>query len=207
MKSINRNQIYHIDNYIYKNYVNLDKTEIKMVWAWRNDKKIREWMTNHEMIPFSDHLKFIESLKTREDKFYWLVYKDSNPIAVFDIIDVDYEKEETEPGYYLNPDLLNSGEGLFFNYSFRNFLFNEIGFEYVKGNIKVGNDRAYTLSSFFGVKAVGIEMFKDGEHLAVKGCREDFNQVSKIGLLRNFVNYSKSLKIDWELFSDSLRKK
>lgn len=207
MKRIDRDKVFCIDNYQYKNFVDLDESETKLVWTWRNDERIRSWMTNNDEIPFSNHLRFIDSLKTREDRFYWLVYKNNTPIAVLDIIDVDYEKEETEPGYYLNPDLLNSGEGLFLNYNFRNLLFNVVGFKYVKGNIKVGNDRAFLLSSFFGVKAVGVDMFSDGEHLLVKGCRDDFNKVEKKGLLKNFVSYAKSMKIDWDTFTDSIRRK
>ena len=206
MKRINKNQIFRVDHYSYKNFVDLDESETKMVWTWRNDERIRQWMTNPEMIPYQNHLNFIEGLRTRDDRFYWLIFKNDRPIAVLDIIDVDYEKAETEPGYYLNPELLNSGEGLFLNYNFRHLLFNEIGFEYVKGNIKVGNDRAFTLSTFFGVKAVGIEMFDDGEHLVVKGCKDDFNLVSKTGLLKSIVRYSRNLKIDWKSLSDDLRR-
>lgn len=207
MNKVSRNQIYVVDNYTYKNFVDLDDSETKKVWSWRNDAQIRQWMTNHDEIAFADHLRFVESLNNRDDRFYWLVYKNDCPIAVLDIIDVDYEKGETEPGYYLSPELLNSGEGLFFNYNFRHFIFNVLGFEFVKGNIKVGNDRAYTLSSFFGVKAVGIEHFSDGEHLVVKGSKDDFNNVPKKGFLKKFVEYSKNLKIDWESFTKSLRTK
>jgi UDP-4-amino-4,6-dideoxy-N-acetyl-beta-L-altrosamine N-acetyltransferase len=205
MIAIDRNRVYHVANYAYKNFVDLDEAETKMVWEWRNDARIRQWMTNKNVIPFSGHLNFVNSLKTNDYRFYWLVYKGDSPIAVLDIIDVDYERGETEPGYYLNPDLLNSGEGLFFNYNFRTFLFNELGFESVKGNIKVGNDRAYTLSTFFGVKAVGIEKFADGDHLVVKGCKSDFNKIQEKGLLKNFVVYSKSLKTDWDELTKALR--
>ena len=206
MNQIDRRRVYQVGNYSYKNFVDLDEAETNMVWAWRNDDRIRQWMTNKNVIPFSDHLNFVNSLKTRDDKFYWLVYKGERPIAVLDIIDVDYEREETEPGYYLNPQLLNSGEGLFLNFNFRTLLFNELGFEYVKGNIKVGNDRAYTLSTFFGVKAVGMERFADGDHLLVKGCKSDFNKIQEKGLLRNFVAYSKNLKTDWDELTKTLRK-
>ena len=206
MIKIDKTKTYCVSDYCYKNFAILSDDEVRLVWEWRNDARIREWMTNHEEIPFENHLRFIESLKGRTDKYYWLVYKGNMPIAVLDIIDIDYEKEETEPGYYLNPSLLNSGEGLFFNYNFRNFLFNELGFECVKGNIKVGNNRAYTLSTFYGVKAIGLEMFADGEHLVVKGNKSDFNTVSEIGMLRSFVKYSKLLNINWEELTEQLRK-
>lgn len=198
MIRIDKKKIYQVGDYAFKNFIILDENEIKMVWTWRNDERIRKWMSNNDEIPFNNHLIFIDSLQNRDDKFYWLVYKNDNPIAVLDIIDVDYEVEVTEPGYYLNPNLLNSGEGLFFNFYFRNFLFNLLGFKYVKGNIKIGNDRAYTLSTFFGVNAVGIDTLEDGEHLIMRGSKEDFNKVTEKGLLKSFVRFSKNLDINWD---------
>ena len=205
MNVIDKHIIYHLGDYSYKNFVELDEEEIRLVWSWRNDEQIRRWMTNKEEIPFENHLKFIDSLKLREDKYYWLAYKNDQPVAVLDIIDVDFEKEETEPGYYLNPELLNSGEGLYFNYNFRSFLFHVLGFNSVIGNIKVGNDRAFMMSSFFEVKPYGIAEFEDGDHVLMKGTREDFDKISEKGLLRTFVKASKNNEIDWEKITAELQ--
>lgn len=207
MIKIDKARTYCIGDYYYKNFATLSDDEIRLVWEWRNDARIREWMTNQEEIPFENHLRFIESLKTRTDKYYWLVYKGNMPIAVLDIIDIDYEKEESEPGYYLNPELLNSGEGLFFNYNFRSFLFNALGFQSVKGNIKVGNDRAYTMSTFNGVYAVGIDDFSDGEHLAMRGVKKDFQRLSDKHLLKDFVKYARTHQINWEELIAQLKDK
>lgn len=198
MNPIDKHKEFQLGEYCYKNFVQMNEEEIRMVWSWRNDVRIRQWMTNQEKIPYENHLRFVESLKCREDRFYWLAYKNAQPVAVFDIIDVDYTNEKTEPGYYLNPELLDSGEGLFFNYNFRCFLFHVLGFEAVTGNIKVGNERAFMMSSFFEVKPYGIATFEDGEHFLMKGTREDFEKISEKGLLRAFVKASKRNAIDWE---------
>lgn len=204
MKAIDKQQIYQHGRYAYKNFVILSDEEKKLVWAWRNDARIRAWMTNGEELPLENHLKFIESLKNRMDKVYWLVLKDGQPMGVFDIIDIDEEKAETEPGYYLRPDLLDSGEGMFFNFNFRSFLYNVLGFERVKGNIKMGNDRALTMSSFFGVKPIGVEMLPDGEHLIMRGKKEDFPQLTEIQLLKEFVRYARNNKINWDTLRTQL---
>lgn len=205
MNVIDKHTIFRLGDYSYKNFVELDEEEIRLVWSWRNDEQIRRWMTNKEEIPFENHLKFVESLNHREDKYYWLAYKNEQPVAVLDIIDVDFEKETTEPGYYLNPELLNSGEGLFFNYNFRSFLFHTLGFNSVTGNIKVGNERAFRMSTFFEVNPYGIAMFEDGEHLLMRGVREDFDKIPEKGLLRAFVKASKNNEIDWEKLTAQLR--
>lgn len=205
MKVIDKHIIYHLGDYSYKNFVELDEKEVHTVWSWRNDERIRLWMTNKEEIPFENHIRFVESLKYREDKYYWLAYKNDQPVAVLDIIDVDLEKEETEPGYYLNPELLNSGEGLFFNYNFRSFLFHVLGFNAVTGNIKVGNNRAFMMSSFFEVKPYDVAEFEDGDHVLMRGTREDFDKISEKGLLRAFVKASKYNEIDWEKITAELQ--
>ena len=204
MKPIDRQHIYQHGRYAYKNFILLSEDEKKLVWAWRNDPRIRAWMTNGDEIPWENHLRFIESLKNRTDKVYWLVLKDEQPIGVFDIIDIDDEKAETEPGYYLHPDLLDSGEGLPFNFNFRSFLYDVLGFECVKGNIKVGNERALTISTFFGVFPIGEEMLTDGEHLIMRGKKEDFPQLTEKQLLKAFVSFARSHKIDWEALRTQL---
>jgi UDP-4-amino-4,6-dideoxy-N-acetyl-beta-L-altrosamine N-acetyltransferase len=198
MISIDRNQLYQVDKYLFKNFVILTDKEKQLVWTWRNDERIRQWMYDKTEKSYENHLKFIEGLEQRNSAYYWLVYKDDTPLGVFDIVDIDIEKEAAEPGYYLNPDFLNSGEGLFFNYYFRSFIYNILELKYVKGHIICGNSRAYTMSSFFGVKAVSLVEISGIKYLVMKGAKQDFNKISRSTLLRDFVKYSKALSLNWD---------
>jgi len=72
----------------FKNFINLTEEEKLLVLEWRNSDRVRLKMTNQNIIPLENHLKFIESLKTRTDCKYWLFMIDDVPIGVYDIVDI-----------------------------------------------------------------------------------------------------------------------
>ena len=59
MIKIDKTKTYCIGDYYYKNFATLSDDEVRLVWEWRNDARIREWMTNQEEIPFENHLTFL----------------------------------------------------------------------------------------------------------------------------------------------------
>lgn len=201
MNKIDRHTIYSINCYTLKHFVELSEEEARLVWSWRNNEKIRQWMSHQDIIPFDSHMQFLKSLEIKDDKHFWLVYKKGKPIAVCDAIDIDYEKKEVEPGYYLSPELLDSGEGLFLNYYFRYFLYNIIGFDTMKGKIVVGNDRAYLMSTFCGLKVINLLSISGVDHVYVRGVKEDFNKIDASKLVRSFAKYAMTNEIDWNVIS------
>ena len=70
---IDRYKIYTLDGYTYENFVSLDRKELEMILTWRNHAEVRKWMMNTAPITLEDHLAYVESLKQRDDAYYWLV--------------------------------------------------------------------------------------------------------------------------------------
>ena len=89
------------------NFINLEYDEKVMILKWRNHPKIKSVMHNNLDILLDDHLNFIESLKKRDDKKYFLVKENSLNIGVIDFINIT--KYEAELGIYSNPDLKGYG--------------------------------------------------------------------------------------------------
>ena len=58
------------------NFIDLKLEEKEMILKWRNHPDIRKWMYNQDEIKFEEHLNFIDSLKLRKDKLYFLVKKE-----------------------------------------------------------------------------------------------------------------------------------
>ncbi len=197
MINIDKYKVYNVDNYYFKNFVTLSIEEKNMILSWRNDKRISKWMCNREPLSLENHINFIEGLKHRTDVYYWLVVKDEIPLGVFDIIDVDTDKNDCEPGYYLNPEFLDSGIGLQFNYYCRSFVYNILDIPSVKGHILVGNTSAYTMSRFFGVKEVSKVVREGYEYLGMKGNKKDFFKNSPKLLSKEFVRFVKANPVDW----------
>ena len=73
----------------FKNFINLTDDEKLLVLEWRNSDRVRSKMANTEIIPKENHLKFIESLKTRNDCKYWLFMIDDVPVGVYDIVKIN----------------------------------------------------------------------------------------------------------------------
>ena len=89
------------------NFINLEYDEKVMILNWRNHPKIKSVMHNNLDILLDDHLNFIESLKKRDDKKYFLVKENALNIGVIDFINIT--KYEAELGIYSNPDLKGYG--------------------------------------------------------------------------------------------------
>jgi len=79
--------LYTVDTALV-DFTDLSLEEKKMVLAWRNDKRVRRWMFDKEEITLSAHLAYIESLKNKRDKRYFLVKRSGEAIGVVDFVDI-----------------------------------------------------------------------------------------------------------------------
>lgn len=195
---IDKHKDYCVDSYIFRNFITLSLEEKKMVLDWRNKEKIRRWMNHTEVIPLENHLNYIESLKEREDVFYWLVYRSNEPVGVVDILDVNPENGDVETGYYLNPDYLDSGLGFEFYYYFKLFFHDYLMVDRAVGDLLVGNVNSYMLITYFGGHAEKVIRREKGTFLAMVTTKEAFDAV-KDGAndLLKFARFIKKNKIDW----------
>lgn len=90
-----------------KDFTHLDKKEILLVWQWRNDEKISQFMKT-KYIDFQEHLNFIITLKKDQTKKYFLVFKDNEAIGVIDFINI--MQDSCEFGLYAKPNLKGVGQ-------------------------------------------------------------------------------------------------
>ena len=197
---IDRNKEYIVEDYTFKNYVLLSEKEVRLVWEWRNHPDIRKWMANSDIIPYESHLSFINNLNSRKDAYYWLVLKNGNPIATFNLTHIDYTKNSGMPGFYLSPDEIDSGEGFILHYYYKLLVFNQLGLELLEGGfVKVGNVRAYLMGKFWGGNPVGY-FEEDGEgYIEQRVSKVAFESVDKTHLIKDFSAFArKNRKIDWK---------
>lgn len=103
------------------NFIDLSQEEKKMILEWRNHERIRRWMFTQDIIELNDHLEYIESLKERKDRLYFLVKCNLKPIGVIDFTKIDLENGHSEFGVYSNPTIKGVGRILMkaiLNYAF-----------------------------------------------------------------------------------------
>ena len=94
------------------NFTELSLDEKKMILEWRNHPNIRQWMFTKESISLDDHLKYIDSLNTKDDRLYFLIKKASKPIGVIDFTNIDHLNKTAEFGLYADPALKGIGNQL-----------------------------------------------------------------------------------------------
>ena len=99
----------------FKNFINLTEEEKLLVLEWHNSDRVRLKMTNQDIIPLENHLRFIESLKTRTNCKYWLFMIDDVPVGVYDIVDIKPDGTGGVGGSYIG-DVSYLGYGLLLVY-------------------------------------------------------------------------------------------
>ncbi|EKM3482266.1 UDP-4-amino-4,6-dideoxy-N-acetyl-beta-L-altrosamine N-acetyltransferase [Campylobacter jejuni] len=114
---------------IYKDFITLKLDKLKLVWQWRNDESVGQFMLN-KSIKFEEHLNFIEQLKTSKDKKYFLLFKENQAFGVIYFNNIT--NQTCEFGLYAKPNLKGVGQ----------ILMNEI-IKYAFENLKVNTLKAY----------------------------------------------------------------
>ncbi|EAI3823280.1 UDP-4-amino-4,6-dideoxy-N-acetyl-beta-L-altrosamine N-acetyltransferase [Campylobacter coli] len=130
-----------------KDFTDLDKKEILLVWQWRNDEKISQFMKT-KYIDFQEHLNFIITLKKDQTKKYFLVFKDDEAIGVIDFINIT--QDSCEFGLYAKPNL--KGVGQILMQEIKKYAFEVLKIKELKACVFKQNKRAldlYLKSGFF----------------------------------------------------------
>lgn len=94
------------------NFTALTNEQKLMVLSWRNDERISAFMKN-KTVGKDEHFNFIESLKSRNDRLYFLVKNEEKYIGVIDFIKIC--DKSCEFGIYGNPNLKGVGKILMQN--------------------------------------------------------------------------------------------
>ncbi|MFH0708574.1 MAG: UDP-4-amino-4,6-dideoxy-N-acetyl-beta-L-altrosamine N-acetyltransferase [Pseudomonadota bacterium] len=90
------------------NFTTLEPFQHEMVLSWRNHSDIRKWMIQQKEISPQEHLNFIQSLKQRDDKWYFLVHDENCYLGVINLHRLTTSTAEL--GIYANPDLRGVGK-------------------------------------------------------------------------------------------------
>ncbi|TKX32843.1 UDP-4-amino-4,6-dideoxy-N-acetyl-beta-L-altrosamine N-acetyltransferase [Campylobacter aviculae] len=92
-----------------KNFTELNDEEMILVWQWRNDKRVNQFM-HTKNFDLKKHKNFIQSLKQDKTKKYFLVFNDEEAIGVIDFIHIN--QQDCYFGLYAKPDLKGMGQVL-----------------------------------------------------------------------------------------------
>jgi len=143
------------DNVSMINFIDLTEVEALEVLRWRNHPSIRACMYQKSVISQEQHLNFIASLPKQKKRFYWVVKEGEKALGVIDI--VDYQKDKSEWGFYLNPDYFGKGKAVNLIVHGLNFFFYTLQFEGLYGYCHYKNTKALLFHDLFHIHHHGYK--------------------------------------------------
>ena len=137
------------------NFTDLSLDEKKMVLEWRNHPNIRKWMFTQEPISLQTHLSYIDSLRNKKDRIYFLVKKDSEAIGVIDFTNIDPKMKIAELGVYANPAI--KGVGTLLMTSLIDYAFSMLNVDTLISEVFEENEPALKLYKRYGFKEMSTK--------------------------------------------------
>jgi len=111
----------NIHGYEFVRYEDLTNIDSRQVLSCRNHPNVRKWMLNSSIIPEENHMEFVKSLKNSPNKVYCAVFRKSKLIGCIYYDKINQDIYST--GFFLNPSIISSGIGLYFEYIYLHFFF------------------------------------------------------------------------------------
>lgn len=133
-------------------FIDLNMEEKEKILQWRNHPKIRKWMFRESPIELDEHLRFIDTLKHRKDRLYFLIKKEGNPIGVIDLTEIDSSKKIAHFGIYSNPAL--RGKGGILMRVLTSYAFNRLKLKSLVAEVFHDNKKAIQLYRRFGFQEI-----------------------------------------------------
>lgn len=165
-----------------KNFTELNSQEIKLIFKWRNDIYISQFMKT-KYIDFEEHLRFIKSLHQDSNKKYFLVFQDEQIIGVIDFVNIT--TKSCEFGLYAKPDL--KGVGQILMDEIKRYAFENLKVQKLKACVFKQNQRAlnlYLKNNFY--------IYDEDEEMFYLELRESGGGVESLIFTLNFL-FSKGL--------------
>lgn len=119
------------------------------IWRIRNNCAVRKWMVNTDIIPFESHKQFVEFLKQRADKDYFLIKNERGDII--GSVNIDYPEDNvSERGLFINPLFHKKGHASRSMKEFYTHAHNNWGIKKIKTKVKKDNEASNSLEMKLG---------------------------------------------------------
>ncbi|NOX15371.1 MAG: UDP-4-amino-4,6-dideoxy-N-acetyl-beta-L-altrosamine N-acetyltransferase [Epsilonproteobacteria bacterium] len=143
---------------ILQNFTDLNENQKQNILTWRNDKEIKKWMFNSDVISLEEHLNFINLLKNDKEKQYFLVtdfYNEDIGVIYFK----DISTSSCTIGLYAKTNLKNVGNILM--EQILKVAFNKLHVNFLKVEVFEKNIKAIKLYTRYKFKAIRKTIFKN----------------------------------------------
>lgn len=149
-----RHRSFRTTTYDFINYGEMAQELSQEIWEMRNDPSVSEWMVDSREITMDTHKNFVESLKTRTDKDYYLIRNHAG--ETIGSVNIYYgEDGVSERGLFINPKLHKLGHAYRTMREFYAKAADDWEVRSIKTRVKVGNAASNSLERKLGARLVG----------------------------------------------------
>lgn len=140
----------------FVNYTILSLEDSKKIWEARNNPEISKYMVNTDFIPLENHLQYVNSLSSRDDRIYYGVYllTDGTMIGSQGVNPIK-DDGTGESGLYLFPEAQGNGYGKLMKNEFIQYIFDNEILHTITEKVKIDNPRNQQLNLRLGFTKVG----------------------------------------------------
>lgn len=138
----------------------LVKEDIELVRKWRNNERIREYMSFREHISREMQIKWFDSVNNDNNLFY-IIWYDSERIGLVNIKNIDWVCQTGESGLFIfSENFQNSLLPYVVTIQVFNECFTSLGFTSIQAHILNTNKRAIRFN-----KSLGFELIESQENI------------------------------------------
>ena len=173
------------NNYLFKNFTELNPCELSEVLEGRNEEWVRKWMTSDREISMEEHLKFIDSLRGSDDQIYFRIEYRGNFVGVYSLININ--DRSGVGGFWISKYARDKSLGLSVVYHSINYIFSICAINKILGYQLKTNAATARLNAALGFLVVPDPTQSDIRMQYLELVREYWE--------RNIIKNSKLLKL------------
>lgn len=138
------------------------------VRRWRNKKGIRELMLTQHVISKAEHAKWLEDLRHRKDRKFWVVFVGNTPIGAINLQNINYRESSSGWGFYIGEDnYRGKGFGKRILFKLLKLFFDEMEFKMLLTKVLSKNTIALNLYDKFKFREIDRLPFKNREKVVL----------------------------------------
>jgi UDP-4-amino-4,6-dideoxy-N-acetyl-beta-L-altrosamine N-acetyltransferase len=157
----------------------VEPTDSARLLAWRNSLEVAAYMYNDHQISQAEHDRWFESAMAAEDRRYWIIEADDEPVGLANLVRIDPEARRCEWAYYLGePSARGKGLGARIEYLVLRYVFETRRLNKLWCEVLLENESVWKMHQSFGFVREALLR----EHVCKHG---RFHDVVGLGMLHS----------------------
>lgn len=129
----------------------VEETDRKRIFAWRNSADVAPFMYSDHEISQSEHDRWYDALIADDDRLYWVVSLNGEPVGLANFADLDFKNKRCAWAYYLaDPSVRGRGVGSFVEFWMIEYAFNVLNLQKLWCEVILTNEAVWRLHMTHG---------------------------------------------------------